>query len=50
MLEVWEMRGTLSLPSLPGPFWPEVIASDRVLFMDQMEQFDYLTVCKQITG
>ena len=28
MLELWEMKSTLSLSSLPGPLWPEVVASD----------------------
>ena len=26
-----------SLPSLPGPLWPEVVAPDRLLFMDQID-------------
>ena len=26
MMEVWGMRFTPSLPSLPGPLWPEVVA------------------------
>ena len=25
-----------SLPALPGPLWPGVVAPDRVLSMDQM--------------
>ena len=33
MLELWEMRSTTSLPSLPGPLWSEVVAPDRVLSM-----------------
>ena len=37
MLELWGMRSTPSLPSLPGPLWPGVIASDRVLSMGQIE-------------
>ena len=37
MLELWEMRNTPSLPSLPGPLWPEVVAPDRVLPMGQIE-------------
>ena len=35
MLELWEMLNTLSLPSLLGP--PEVVASDRVLSIGQIE-------------
>ena len=31
MLELWGMRRTPSLPSLPGPLWPGVVAPDRVL-------------------
>ena len=31
MLEPWGMRSTPSLPSLPGPLWPGVVASDRAL-------------------
>ena len=29
MLELWGMRGTPLLPSLPGPFWPGVVAPDK---------------------
>ena len=36
MLEVLEMWSTPSLPSLPGPLCPGVVASDRVLSMDQI--------------
>ena len=28
MLELWGMRITPLLPSLPGPLWPEVVAID----------------------
>ena len=38
MLKLWGMRSTPSLPSLPGPFWPKVIAPDRTLYMGQIEQ------------
>ena len=37
MLELWGMRSTPSLPSLPGQLWPGVVASDRVLSMSQIE-------------
>ena len=30
MLEIWRMRNTPWLPSLPGSFWLEMVASDRV--------------------
>ena len=29
MLELWGMQSTLSLPSLPGPLCPGVVAPDR---------------------
>ena len=35
MLELWGMQSTSSL--LPGPLWPRVGASDRVLSMGQIE-------------
>ena len=37
MLELWRMRITPSLPSLPGPLWPDVVAPERVLSMGQIE-------------
>ena len=37
MLELWRMRCTPSLPSLPDPLWPGVVAPDRVLYMGQTE-------------
>ena len=37
MLELWGMRSTSSLPSLPGPLWTGVVAPDRVLPMSQRE-------------
>ena len=33
VLELWRMQGNPSLPSLPGPLWPRVVAPDRVLSM-----------------
>ena len=30
MLELWGMRSTPLLPSLPGPLWPGVVAPDKV--------------------
>ena len=33
MLELWGMCSTLLLPSLPGPLWLGVVASDRVFPM-----------------
>ena len=37
MLELWGLRSTSSLPSLPGPNWPGVVALDRVQSMDLVE-------------
>ena len=37
MLKLWGMRSTPLLPSLPAPFWPGVVAPDRVLSMGQVE-------------
>ena len=37
ILELWGMLSTPSLPSLPGPLWPWVVAPDRVLSMGQIE-------------
>ena len=31
------MWSTTSLPSLPGPLWPGVVAPERVLSMGQIE-------------
>ena len=37
MLQLWGMQSTLSLPLLPGPLWPGVVAPDRVQSMGQIE-------------
>ena len=37
MLDLWGMQSTPSLPSLPGPLRPGVLAPDRVLSMGQIE-------------
>ena len=37
MLELWGMWSTSSLPLLPGPLCPEVVAPDRVLSMGQIQ-------------
>ena len=37
MLELWGMRSTPSVPSLPGPLWPGVVALDMVLFIGKIE-------------
>ena len=33
MLDFWGIRSTSSLPFLPDPLWPGVVAPDRVLSM-----------------
>ena len=42
------MWSTSSLPLLPGPLG--VVIHDTVLSMDQIELFDNLTLCKQMTN
>ena len=37
MLELWGMRNTPSLPSLPGPLCPGVVAPDRAISRGQIE-------------
>ena len=37
MLELWGIPSTSSLPSLPDPFWPWVVAPDRILYMSPTE-------------
>ena len=37
MLELLGMQSTHSLPSLPGPLWPKVVAHDMLLSMGQIE-------------
>ena len=37
MLELWGMRSTFSLPTLPGPLWSGMVVSDRVLSTGQIE-------------
>ena len=40
MLELWGVLSTPSLPSLPGPLWPEVVAPNRTklcIYVDQIE-------------
>ena len=37
MVELWRMQSTPSLPSLPGPLWPGVVAPNRDLSMVQIE-------------
>ena len=37
MLELWEMRSTLLLLSLPGSIWSGGIAPDRIQSIGQIE-------------
>ena len=37
MLELWVMRSTPLLPSLPGSLWPGMVEPDKVLSMGQIE-------------
>ncbi len=37
MLELWGIRNTPSLPLLPGPLWPGVVAPDRIISMGKLE-------------
>ena len=49
VLDLWEMWSILSLLLLPGPLWPIVVVPVGVPSMDQIELFNYLTECKQMT-
>ena len=37
MLDLSEMQSTPSVLLPTGPFWPNMVASDKVLFMGQIE-------------
>ena len=43
------MCNMTSLPLLPGPLCPGVGVNDRILSIDQIELFNFLLVCKQMT-
>ena len=47
--ELWGMWSTPSLPLIPGPLWPWVVVTARVPSMGQIDLFDHLNVCKQMT-
>ena len=49
MLELWGMWSISSVASLPGPLLPVVVAPESVLSIGQIELFDILNVCKQMT-
>ena len=44
------MLSAPSLPSLPGPLGPGVVAPDRAISMGQTKLFDIKTVCKLMTN
>ena len=48
--ELWGMWSTSSLTLLPVLLWPGLVASDRVLYMGQIELLDIRTLCKQMTN
>ena len=37
-MAIWGFWSTLSLPLLPGPLWPAVVAPDRILSMGQIKK------------
>ena len=50
MLELWGMWSTSSLPWLPSPLWPGVVAPDRVLSIGQIELNCVLMLIIQMAG
>ena len=52
VVELWWMRSTLSLPSLPGPLWPGVVAPDKGpiygLNRTKLCFFHYIDFCIEI--
>ena len=49
MPELYRMWSTPSLPLLPVPHWPEVVAPDRVLSIGQIELHDIQNECQHKT-
>ena len=47
-LELWEMRSTPSLTSLPGLLWPVKVTPDSILSIAQIKLFDIQTECKRM--
>ena len=45
MQELWGIRSTPSLPSLPDLLWPGVVAPDRVISMGRIE-LNYVLMLK----
>ena len=50
MLELWGMRSTPSLPSLPGPLWPGVVAPDKGSVYGLNRTNCILTNCIELTA
>ena len=48
MQELWGMWSTPSLPLLPGPFWPRLVATVTIISMSLVELFDILTQYKKM--
>ena len=40
LVMLWRTQSTSSLPLLPGPHWPGVVAPDRDLLMGQIQLID----------
>ena len=39
--ELWGMRSTPSVPSLPGPLWPREVAPERVQYIYERKSVNY---------
>ena len=50
VLECWGMWSTLSLLLIQGPFRLKVVVLVRVSSIGQIELFNHLAVCKQMTN
>ena len=48
MLELWGMWSTPSLPSIPEPLWPRVVASDRVLSVKTWSYLPWYSLEKRV--
>ena len=40
MIELWRMQSTRLLPLFLGPLWPGMVATNRTLYMGQIELFE----------
>ena len=49
-MEIQVMLNTPSLPLLPGPLKAKVVVPVRAPYMYQIELFDHLALCKQMTN